>query len=467
MQSIEGALAPPSSSSERLPLSVIVTYCLPTVGCGFMFLLIGLYLMKFATDVLLIAPAAMGTIFGLSRIWDAISDPVAGYFSDRTSHRTGRRRPWIFVSMFPIGLAYWMVWSPPETLSAGALTTWMAIGVFGFYSAMTIFIVPHMSLGAELTSDYHDRSRIFGMRHIGWTMGSILALAGMALLIRAEGISTLASRETARDLGIGVALFTCFLVALAAVRLRERPEFQGRGAEKPFSAFADVWKNPHARLLLAVTLVENLGGATIGILTLYVAEYIVGNPNLAPVFILCYMIPSVASVPLWIPISRRVGKKRLWMSSMALTGFSFGGMFFLGEGDIYLISGLAISAGIAAGAGGTIAPSIQADVIDYDEYQTGERKEGAYFSAWNFVFKSAYGVTLMLTGYVLQLSGFEPNVEQTEEVKLALRSLYGAFPFVCYLGGALLFSRFTLDEDEHARIRAELHARRSGRKPQE
>ena len=86
----------------------------------------------------------------------------------------------------------------------------------------------------------------------------------------------------------------------------------------------------------------------------------------------------------------------------------------------------------------------------------------AYFSAWNFVFKTAYGVTLMLTGYVLQLSGFEPNVEQTEEVKLALRSLYGAFPFVCYLGGALLFSRFTLDEDEHVRIRAELDARASG-----
>ena len=81
LQSIEGALAPPSSSSERLPLSVILMYCLPTVGCGFMFLLVGLYLMKFATDVLLIAPAAMGTIFGLSRIWDAISDPVAGYLS--------------------------------------------------------------------------------------------------------------------------------------------------------------------------------------------------------------------------------------------------------------------------------------------------------------------------------------------------------------------------------------------------
>ena len=460
MQSTDGISTSPASNSERLPISVILTYCLPTVGCGFMFLLVGLYLMKFATDVLLIAPAAMGTIFGLSRVWDAISDPVAGYLSDRTSHRHGRRRPWIFASMLPIGLAYWMVWSPPETLSSGELTTWMALGVFGFYSAMTIFIVPHMSLGAELTADYHDRSRIFGVRHIGWTLGSILALAGMAVLIRAEGVSVQASRATAEQLSVGAALFTAVLIGLAAVRLRERPDFQGRGAERPLAAFADVWKNPHARLLLAVTLVENLGGATIGILTLYVAEYIVGDAHLAPLFILCYMIPSIAAVPLWIRVSQSIGKKQLWLWSQVLTGLSFGGMFFLGTGDVYLISFLAGSAGLAAGAGGTIAPSIQADVIDYDEYQTGQRKEGAYFAAWNFVFKLSYGVTLMLTGYVLQLSGFQPNVEQTEQVKLALRCLYGAFPFACYLGGAVLISRFSLDEATYVRIRAELAARK-------
>ena len=218
-----------------------------------------------------------------------------------------------------------------------------------------------------------------------------------------------------------------------------------------------------AWLLLAVTGIENLGGATIGILTLYVSEYIVGSANLAPLFILCYMVPSVAFVPLWIPISRRIGKKRLWLGALVLTACSFGGMFFLDEGDVFQISILALTAGVAAGAGGPIAPSIQADVIDYDEYQTGERKEGAYFSAWNFVFKSAYGVTLMLTGYVLQLSGFEPNVEQTEEVKFALRCLYGAFPFVCYMVGALLVSRFRLDEDAYAHIRAELRARESRR----
>jgi GPH family glycoside/pentoside/hexuronide:cation symporter len=428
-----------------------------------MFLLINLSLMKFSTDVLLIAPATMGAIFGLSRLWDAVSDPIAGYWSDRTNHRTGRRRPWIAVSLVPIAGFYLMAWSPPAEISGGMLTAWMAVGVFGFYSAMTIFIVPHMSLGAELTTDYHDRNRIFGIRHITWTAGSILSLGAMWMLIRAEAVSPSATREMARELALMAALATAVMMIFAVAKLRERAEFQGRGAERPFQAFADVWRNPHARLLLIVTLIENLGAATIGILTLYIAEYIVGAAELAPLFILCYMVPSIASVPLWIPLSRRFGKKRLWLFAMLLTAFSFGGMFFLDEGSIFLISALAATAGIAAGAGGTVGPSIQADVIDYDEYISGQRKEGAYFAAWNFVFKASFGITLMLTGFVLQFAGFVPKVEQTEAVKLALKSLYALYPLVCYGIGAALFSRFALNEAEHKTIRAELDRRASER----
>ena len=101
-------------------------------------------------------------------------------------------------------------------------------------------------------------------------------------------------------------------------------------------------------------------------------------------------------------------------------------------------------------------------MIDYDEYLTGQRKEGAYFAAWNFVFKASFGITLMLTGYVLEFSGFVPNQEQTDAVKLALRSLYALYPFVCFCISALIFSRFGLDEAEHARIKAVLDERAAG-----
>ena len=443
----------------RLPLGVIATYCLPTIGCGFMFLLVTLYLMKFSTDVLGISPAAMGVIFGISRFWDAVSDPLVGYWSDRTRHAMGRRRPWILLSALPISVVYLMVWSPPAGVSSLALVVWMGVGVLGFYSAMTGFVVPHLSLGAELTVDYHDRNRIFGIRHITWTLGSVLALGGMAVLIDAETRSAEAARAATSELALVVAVVTAAMLAFTAFRVKERPDFQGRGPGRPYAAFADVWKNPHARLLLIVTLVENLGAATIGVLALYVSDYIIGEPALAPLFILAYMATSIASVPLWIPVSRAIGKKRLWTFSMILTAFSFGGMFFLGEGDIQMILGLSALAGLAAGAGGTVGPSIQADVIDYDEYRTGQRKEGAYFAAWNFVFKASAGVTLILTGFVLEFSGFVPRAEQTEEVKLALRSLFAIYPFVCYLIGAFLISRFSLNEGEYRLIRAELDRR--------
>ena len=91
---------------ERLPTSTVLVYAAPSVGVGFMFFLTNVYLMKFSTDVLGIAPAAMGVIFLVSRVWDAVSDPIAGYLSDRTRTRLGRRRPWMLVGAIPVGAVF-------------------------------------------------------------------------------------------------------------------------------------------------------------------------------------------------------------------------------------------------------------------------------------------------------------------------------------------------------------------------
>ncbi len=443
-------------AEERLPFGVIVNYAAPTLGVGFMFFLVALYAMPFATDVLGISPGAMGTIFFVSRIWDAVTDPVAGYLSDRTNTRIGRRRPWIATSIVPVGAAFIAVFHPPAALDAGALVAWMAVGVIGFYTAMTIFIVPHTALGAELSEGYHDRTRIFATRHVVWTAGSVIALAGMQVLIDADAPRTAAAFES-----WSAAAATAILILFAVTRLRERPEYQGRGGENPLHSFRDVWRNPHARLLLIVFLIENLGSATIAILTFYVAKYVIGRVDLTWFFILCYMIASIGFTPIWLPLSRRFGKKPLWIFSMLLTSAAFGGMWFLEQGSVVLISVLAALGGTAASCGAMVGPSIQADVIDYDEYVTGQRKEGAYFAAWNFAFKCATGTTLMLTGWVLELSGFQPGVEQAEPVKLAILALYAIFPLVCYLIGTSLFLRFSLGEQEHRRIRSELDARRA------
>ncbi len=450
---------------NRTPFGITIAYGMPAIGAGYMYLLMSLYVMKFSTDVLLIAPAVMGVIFSISRIWDAVSDPIAGYLSDRTTFNFGRRRTWILVSFIPISLGFLAVFSPPESIQGQSLDLWMLIAILSFYSAITLLNVPHMALGAELSEDYHERTRLFGIRHIGFTLGSILALVSMSLLISEENSSDGNVRELARNLAFFAIGAMSLMIFYAVSRLKENPEFQNRVNKNPFKAFRDVWVNPHARILIAVLFIENIGGAVIGVLTLYVTQYIVEAPAWAPLIIFAYMLPSALSVPLWIPLSRKFGKINLWVFSLAFTGISFGGIFIIpflesvNDRLIVMFAG-AFLGGMAAGCGGAIGPSVKGDVIDYDEYLTGERKEGSYFAALNFVFKTATGIMLLVTGFVLQFSGFIPNQPQTMEVKIALISLYGLVPLVFYsLGAYLLYSKFKFGEKEHTAIKQQIQDR--------
>ena len=450
---------------RKVPLGTTIAYGMPGLGAGYMYLLMSLYVMKFSTDVLLIAPAVMGVIFSISRIWDAVSDPIAGYLSDRTTFKFGRRRTWMLISFIPISFGFLAVFSPPESMQGQSLDLWMMIAILSFYSAITLLNVPHMALGAELSEDYHERTRLFGVRHIGFTLGSILALVSMSLLISEENNPNGDVRQLAGSLAFYAIGAMSLMIFFAVSKLKENPEFQNRVNKNPFKAFRDVWINPHAKILIIVLFIENLGGAVIGVLTLYVTQYIVEAPAWAPLIIFAYMLPSALSVPLWIPLSRRFGKIRLWVFSLAFTGISFGGIFIIPFLDsitdrlIVMFLGAALG-GMAAGCGGAIGPSVKGDVIDYDEYLTGERKEGSYFAALNFVFKSATGIMLLVTGFVLQFSGFIPNQPQTMEVKIALISLYGLVPLVFYsLGAYLLYKKFKFGEKEHAAIKQQIRER--------
>ena len=272
----EAARLEGGAESGRVGWSTVVSFGAPGLGAGYMYLMMALYVMKFATDVLLIAPAIMGLIFSASRIWDAVSDPVVGYLSDRTRIRYGRRRTWILASTLPIGAAFIMVFAPPAGLTGAGLVIWMAVAIIGFYSAMTVFFVPHLSLGAELSSSYHERSRLFGVRHGFYTFGSILSLISFYLLISAEQQGRDVVRETALDLAFLASGMMVILILLSVGQLKERSDYQGRVNENPFHAFRDVWRNHHARLLIVVTFIEHVGSAAIGALTLYVAQYVIG-----------------------------------------------------------------------------------------------------------------------------------------------------------------------------------------------
>jgi len=439
----------------RLSKGVLVAYALPASGMAYLSLLVTLYLFKYATDVLLVAPAAMGAIFLVGRVWDAVSDPLAGHLSDRTRSRIGRRRPWMLASIIPLAIFSVVPWVPPPALTGTLLVLWVGGGLLLFETATTMLFVPHTALAAELTLDHHERTRVFAFRHVAAGMGFLFVAGALQLMTTSDD-----KRATALMLALAGGVGTGLLVLYAVTRLREIASHTGRGGERPLRAFFDVWRNPHARLLLIVFLIESLGAATLGLLGPYVMEYVIGDESLFPRLLLSFFLPTILFIPIALPLSRRLGKKNTWALGMAISGAAFGLLVFAaGPEDAWIIYVSGVGAGIGAAVGAMVGPSVQADVVDYDEYLTGERKEGVYFAVWSFARKCAAGIMGGITGIALQLVGFEPNVEQTETTKLALRSLFAFLPGAGYAIGLVLFLRFGLDEKEHARVRAELDRR--------
>jgi GPH family glycoside/pentoside/hexuronide:cation symporter len=442
---------PRRAEEGRLPASIIATYGLPQLGAGAMFGMLLMYFMKFSTDVLLIAPGAIGLIMGLSRVWDAISDPIAGYFSDLTRSRLGRRRPWILTAAVPVGIAFFALWSPPAFLDQNWLTVWMTVWIFVFFTVYTVYVVPHKALGAELGAGYHDRTRVFATSSFLGFVGAFFAIAGVYALERSE-----TPRLTAMTLAIMAAMPTSAAMIFAGLRLREQPSHQGRGSVKGVRAFFDVWRNPHARPLLGIHFLGDLGGASFVGLLPYVSDYILRTPGATAYYQLALLVGLVCGVPTWVPLSRRFGKKAVWTVAIAVQIPLCLIYFLLREGDATLLFTGMFLIGFINGCGPAVAASLQTDVIDADEYATGERKEGVYFASWNLLQKSAFGVNLALVGLVLQWSGFQPNVEQGEATKQAIGIAFAGLPFFSTMGMLYLLTRFRLDERMHNEIRIAL-----------
>lgn len=452
------ASAPASgAASAGLSVGMLLAYASPMVAVNFSLVLFMSYVNKYAIDVLLVPATAMGLIFGFGRLWDAVSDPMAGVWSDRTSHRWGRRRPWIAASSIPIALFGYMVWAPPESLGPAALIAWMSVAVFGFNTAMTLFLTPHQALGAELTRDHHGVSRIFAFRQAAGYVGMIGCLVfAVGHLMGAED-----RRASAATLALYAGVAVVALNTLAAVWLREPASSRRRGGASTAGVARDVWRNAHARRLLIMVFIEHTGSGASMVVAPFLMHYVVGLPGRIGEIFLFYVGSSLLSLPLWLRLSRAIGKKRTWMVGLIVGMAGYVSLFFVGEGDLRWMQMVVTLTGACSACGTVIGSSMLADVIDADELETGERKEGAYYSAYTFLYKASSGVMAMITGFVLSATGFVPNAAtQSETVGLAIRSLNGLVPFSTMLVGALILARFALTEELHARISAELDARR-------
>ncbi len=444
-------------AAAALSTGALIVYALPAGLVGMMYTILVVAYAKYTTDVLLVSGLAGGLIMGAAKIWDAFSDPMAGFLSDRTRARLGRRKSWILASAVPLGVFFAMLWAPPLALDGAAKLLWLATGIFGFYTLYTAFEVPHAALGAELSFDSNTRNRLFGARQLAKTaIGLMLASYLGGRILESDGSERAAALEISAVMGALVIAS----IALAVWRLPAEPaEHVGRGARSPLQAVRDVWGNRHARLLLLVLFVEAFGMGGIGVLVPYVVEYVMLRPDLMVEMLAVYVVAGIAGIPVWVILARRVEKRRLWMFAMGQACVGFGSLAFLGPDAWPLMVFSSVVAGSAQSCGNVLGMALKAEVIDWDEHRTGERKEGSYFAAWAFVSKLAQGLMYGLVLIVLDSVGYVPNAAQSPTVRGWMIFLMGGLPVVGYVTGMLVFRRFDFSEADHRRIRAEIDAR--------
>ncbi len=451
-----------ASPRERLPRSLLFLYGAPSFAGAAMLVPIYIHLPKFYSDVVGVSLGYLAIAIAAARALDALSDPLVGWLSDRSRSRFGRRRPFIALGAPLCALAFYALFAPPVTLSVQAASNWFAVSFVLYFIFHTLYSLPHYALGPELTLDYHERSRLFGYREGFSILGTVIAAALPGLLVSAGGMS---ERAAFTALGAGFAALLTAACLLLAVRVRERREF----AERPSNPFVPgvrrALRNRPFRILLSSYVVGSAAGAIPGTFMPFFNAYVIRSENEAgwlAAFLAAYFGAGFLFLPAWVWAARRFGKKPTWLVSF-LFGITGGaGMFFLGRGDTLPTLFLIAWSGSSFGAGLFLGPSIQADVIDYDELHTGKRREAQYSSFWAMLPKFVAIPSAAIPIAVLATIGYVPNVEQTPEVVLAIKAIFALLPAFFSALAFVAALRFPIDERIHALIRDGIAAHAKG-----
>ena len=423
----QSAMSEGASSRRRLSTGVKLAYAGPTFALAGMAIPIFVYMSKFYADVVLVPLGYLALAIALARAFDAITDPLMGWLSDRTRTRFGRRRPYLALGAPLCGLAFFALFSPPAAFGSGATIVWFGACFLLYFVCHTIFVIPYNALGAELTLDYHERSSLFGWRESFALVGTISAAAAPFPLI-----AWFSSQRTAYSLlAACYALALVVLGALAFLRLRERPGFATRASNPFVPGVRRALRNRPFRILLSSYVVGSVTAAIPATLLPFFISYVVRPEHdvfWTTVAITSHFVAGLVSIPLWVAASKRYGKRATWLTGFAVAILALGGAFFLGEGDIAQGIALLSVAGLAFGGQLLLTPSIQADVIDYDELQTGRRREAQYGALWALFPKlvAIPGAAIPLA--ILGAMDYQPNAEQTPEVVFTIRVLFALVP---------------------------------------
>ena len=413
-------------------------------------------------------PVLVGIACSLPRLLDAFVDPVIGFLSDNSRSKWGRRRPYMFAGAILMGVIFALTWCLPVGWSGMQYFGYFLVMSLLFFSASSLFIVPWSALGMEMSSDYHERTRVMAYSAFLANIAALLMpwiFKATELPIFRDGV------EGGRYVGFILAGVIMVTGVLSAVGCRERNLVRVRTQKKIlfWSGVKETCRNRAFLILVAVVFFVTSAFYIIESFSTYVMTYyIFGGSKAAGAMIvgwsgMAWVITSMAFVPVAAWLSARIGKKGAFIVFLLIKLAGHLSKIFCYNPEhplLVIIPPVFIAAGFVAVW--TIGNSMMADICDMDELKTGARREGSYGAMYGWILKLGGSAAGLLTGYILRGTGFAAELEgaQSAATLFWMRVWEISLPSVGVIIALVILSFYPLGEKTAYGIRTELDRRR-------
>lgn len=455
-----------SNSHIKIPLLDKIGYGSGNFSIGIANQVIGTYLVFYCTVILNIPGSLVGLAVSLSIIWDAITDPVMGYFSDITKSRIfGRRHQYILIGGLGLGISNYLLWNINSGFSdyLNFLIIFVLILIFKTFS--TIYGTPYSALGAELSSDYNERTNIQAVKTVFFLLGlSFVSVFGMFVFFRPtpEFPSGQLNPSSYSSMGIFSSILIIIFALLCFYSTKkyiptinnnnDKKETGDAKVKTPLSAFKEILLNKSFRYVALAYMFTNIATALVSNTGLHVFTYTfsLSNTNIG-LIIGIQLLVSIISQPVWSLASKRLDKKPSMTLGIILCFIS--SLFFLilvimkdhVQGNALYFIPFAVLAGFGTGGLFTLPHSMIADVIDLDELNTGRRSEGSYYGCLTLFYKFSQSITLLLIGFVLDFVKFDASLPiQAESTVFVLGLMLSIGSGLSFIAALFSLSRYSL-----------------------
>jgi Na+/melibiose symporter-like transporter len=407
----------------------------------------------FYGEVLKLSLQIMGPIFIFARIVDAVQDPVIGLISDRFT-RHGKRGRLAFVALMTPLLAggFYMLFDPPDAWFGNQtmMALWLIAALLLVHLGYSGVSISYHAHGAELTDDYNERTKV--------TVGrEVFGLLGMTLAVVLPTWLTFRFGDSDGYMALGLVFLPIVVLFSAPTLLWAGPSVHPPVIHTERNAFISFFQPLKNRLFRRLLLVFVVNGAALGVavtvMLFYVEHVLKGGKLQAGIILLTYFIAGAASVPLWLLLSRRLGKAAAWFVGIVMTAIAMATAVFIGPGDFYWFLAISVVTGLGIGADYGLPPSILADVINSTEGGDSKGKTGTYFGLWALATKLATAIGAAGSLPVAAMLGFNPAKSQYSASALVI--VYIVLPVAIKIGAALLIW-FIRIEAERGSVRDEL-----------